>query len=103
MREIKWNDKVSKKRGPEWKAKLVEGRLDAAINPSKIKMRRVKSRLSQSDVASEAELSLATYGAIERGRRMVKVKVADKLTKILRCKKEDLFKTLPKGKFIAKK
>lgn len=103
MREINWNDKVSKKRGPEWKAKLVEGRLDATLNPTKLKIKRVASRLSQTEVAENAGLSLATYGAIERGKRLVRQKVADKITKILKAKPSDLFKSLPKGKLVAKK
>lgn len=100
MREITWNDKVSAKRGPEWKKKLVAGRLDAVSNPTNLRKLRAKKALSQTTVANDVSLSLATYGAIERGKRLVRREMANKIAKTLRVKKADIFKQDGK-KFIA--
>jgi DNA-binding XRE family transcriptional regulator len=103
MREIKWNDKVSKSRGKDWKKKLVQGRLDAALNPTKLKLARVKANLSQEAVAKQAGLSLATYGAIERSKRPLRAEAAQKISKVLKTPLTRLFQDTVKGKFIAQK
>jgi len=103
MGQVTWNDKVSQKRGAEWRAKLVHGRLDAAMNPTKLKLKRVAKNLSQEEVAEKLGLSLTTYGAIERGRRPVKFDLANELAKVLKSKKADILTKTPKGKFLAKK
>jgi DNA-binding XRE family transcriptional regulator len=101
MRNIYWNDKVSKKRGSEWKKKLVEGRLDAAMNPTKLKLARVKAGFSQEEVAKRAGLSLGTYGAIERSKRSIKYEPAKRISKILKISLESIFKEHSKGKLIS--
>lgn len=102
MRQITWNDKVSQKRGTEWKQKLVKGRLDAALNPTTLKIKRVAKKLSQQEVAENLGLSLTTYGSIERARRPVKKIIAENLAKLLKVKKDAIFNEFKNGKFLAK-
>lgn len=91
MREINWNYKVSANRGPAWKKKLVAGRLDAVLNPTKLREKRVRLQLSQDALATKLGLSLATFGSIERGKRRVRREMADKIAKVLKVKKADIF------------
>jgi DNA-binding XRE family transcriptional regulator len=103
MREITWNDKVSRRRGIEWRKNLVKGRLDASLHPTKLKLVRVKASLSQLDVANKVGLSLGTYGAIERSKRTLTYETARKISKLLNTPLEVIFKDNNKGKLVAQK
>jgi DNA-binding XRE family transcriptional regulator len=92
MREITWNSKIAKKRGKAWRDKLVSGRLDAALHPSKLRMLRVQKGLSQDAVAKKLGVPLSTYGSIERGNLTVKNPTAVKLSSILKAPAGALFK-----------
>jgi len=92
MRTITWNSKVAKTRGKAWREKLVAGRLDAALHPSKLKLMRVQKGLSQDTIAKKLGVPLSTYGSIERGNLPVKSLTAVKLSSILRTSQTILFK-----------
>lgn len=78
-----WNQKVAKARGNDWNNKLMAGRLEARINPTLLRICRVKKGLTQTKLADELGLTYATYGAYESGNRPIKEKVADKISEIL--------------------
>ncbi len=100
-----WNKKVAKNRGIEWNKKLVQGRLEARINPTIMRIFRVEKGLSQTKLASELGMTYATYGAIEAGKRAVKKEIADKISSVLVGPKGDrkIFKAVgdKKSRFLA--
>lgn len=102
MRNITWNSKVAKTRGKEWREKLIAGRLDAALHPSKIKLLRVQKGLSQNLIAQKLGVPLSTYGSIERGNLPVKNPTAAKLSAILKASTNTLFKKDGKKLFAVK-
>lgn len=91
MRQISWNSKVAKSRGNNWKQKLVEGKLDAALHPSKLRLLRVKKGISQGELAKKLGLPLSTYGSIERGKLAVKNPMAQKLSSTLKASVTQIF------------
>lgn len=97
------NKKVASLRGDSWKKNLKKGWLDSQMHPTKLKLARVSRGLSQTDAAKVANLSLSTYGGIERGKRPVSKKTIDLLAKSLKVTPEVLFKQMlnAKGKFKA--
>ena len=103
MASEKGNKKIAKKRGKNWKSNLIKGHLDSNLNPSILKMKRIKKDLSQTDMTKVVKLSLASYGAIERGKRPTNLEVANQIAKKLKLSKKTLFNMDKKGKYIAKK
>jgi DNA-binding XRE family transcriptional regulator len=76
MASTKGNKKVAQNRGDAWKAKLMKGKLDSGLHPTLIKQKRVEKGFSQVKMASDIEVSLATYGSIERARIGIKKPLA---------------------------
>ena len=103
MREQNWNSKVSTNRSPEWKKKLAAGRLDAQMNPTKVKIERVRLGISQVIAAKKLKLSKSTYGSIERGLRVVDENRAKAFAKLLNKPLKNLFDTKDKNKYLAVK
>jgi DNA-binding XRE family transcriptional regulator len=95
------NQNVAKARKDAWKKNLVEGKLDAKLNPTQLCLLRAKKKLSQQYVAKVMKLSLSTYGAIERSKRKITQIRARELSKILNTDLKNLFKTLDGGKLQA--
>lgn len=102
MRKITWNGKVAKSRGDGWKKSLVAGKLKAKMNPTSLQTVRARKSIPQIDVAQGLGLSLSTYGAIERSRRLVKEDIAKKIAGYFGKSPKQLFKSVRKGKFVAK-
>jgi DNA-binding XRE family transcriptional regulator len=86
------NKKVAAIRGDAWRTKLIKGKADAALHPSLIKLKRVEQGISQTRLAEELEVSLATYGAIERARITVKKAMANLIAQIFKTDVVKIFK-----------
>ena len=93
--------KIAKNRGVGWRKKMIEGKRDAQLNPSIMRLARLKKGLAQGALAKEIATSLGSFGEIERGRRLVKKPVAMTLAKLLGIPLEKLFKVTQKDKFVA--
>jgi DNA-binding XRE family transcriptional regulator len=102
MRNVSWNQKVSKSRGESWKKALVEGKMQSKLNPTQLQRVRANSQVPQSNVAKALKLSLATYGAIERSKRPVRSEMAQKIAEFFKKNPTALFKKHEKDKFLAK-
>lgn len=103
MRDVTWNGKVAKKRGEGWRSKLISGRLDAAMNPTKLRLARIKKGASQEQIAKVIGVPTSTYGSIERGKLTLKKLKAAKLATHLRKGLSDLFVFKTKDSVVAKK
>jgi transcriptional regulator with XRE-family HTH domain len=80
----------------------MEGRRDAFLNPSNIRLMRMKKEILQTDIAEKLGMSLSTFGAVERGKRLVKQPVVKQLSEILNAPPAKLFKPGHlKKKFVA--
>ena len=93
---------IAKARGERWKKNLIIGRREAMLNPTLIRLARLKKGLQQEDCAEKLKISTSAWAAIERGRQKIKFESASKIAKIF-GKPVNLFfsgdnKT---GKFIA--
>ena len=98
-----WNQKVAANRGKSWRSALLSGRLEASRNPTVIRLARIKADKTQTDVANSIELTYATYGAIESGRRPVKEDRARKIAEILGLNFKRAFAAHDSGKYLARK
>lgn len=87
-----WHRKIADSRGDEWRKNLVEGRRDSQLNPSIIKLARLKLGIDQSSIAKQLDVSVSTFGAIERGHQKVKTDTARVISKILRQSVDKLFR-----------
>lgn len=96
--------RVAAARGKEWEEKVRIGKANAKINPSLLYKARVAKGLTQSDMAIKLGMSMTSYCAVERGKRMVKeligMLIATLVTKELKC----IFKVCveEKQKYIAR-
>lgn len=102
MRNVTWNKKVAASRGEDWRKSLVEGKLKAKMNPTKLQMSRAKNKWAQIEVAGKLGLSLATYGAIERSKRPVTQSNAEKISKYFGKPVTTFFAKHKKSRLIAK-
>lgn len=102
MKNVNWNKKVAKSRGEKWKKALVEGKMQSKLNPTQLQRVRAKKQVAQTSVATAMNLSLATYGAIERAKRPVKPETAEKIAGFFGRNPTALFKKFEKNKFVAK-
>jgi DNA-binding XRE family transcriptional regulator len=102
MASSEGNRKISKNRGKQWKENLVAGRIDAELHPTKLKLARLKKLLSQGKVAEILGISLATYGAVERGKRAISKKNLVQLMNIFKVPVKELF-SQAEDKFMALK
>jgi DNA-binding XRE family transcriptional regulator len=97
-----WNAKVAANRGDDWKKKLREGKMQSRMHPSIIYKTRLFKNLTQADIAKMLNVTIPTYGAIERSKRPLNEDRANKICKILNTSPQHLFKRLNDNKFIAK-
>lgn len=102
MRNISWNKKVAKSRGDEWRKALVEGKMQAKLNPTHLQKVRAAKKVPQGEVADALKLSLATYGAIERSKRPVRSETAERIAKFFGKNPQSLFRKHEGTKLIAK-
>lgn len=102
MRKITWNKKVAASRGESWKKALVEGKLKAKMNPTKLQLARANKQIPQIKAATDLGVSLATYGAIERARRPVSKATAKKVSSYFGKSEKSFFKPYAKGRLVAK-
>lgn len=98
-----WNQRVAANRGKAWKEKLLAGRFEAARNPTAIRLARVKKLLSQTELAKTLNITYATYGAIEAGKRPAKEDRAKKIAQLLGLSLKSAFTSMGEGKFLARK
>jgi len=95
------NTKVAAVRGKSWRTKLMSGKLEAHMNPTKLRITRLEKQINQIALAKKIGLSTATYGSIERGKRAVSIDRANKIAKNLGGKVESLFSLTDKKKMLA--
>lgn len=88
--------KIAANRGASWRKNLVAGRRDVALNPSNMRIARLKKNIDQARIAKHMDWSESTVGAIERAKRMVKPNEAQGIAKILGYPVNKLFRA--KGK-----
>ena len=86
----KWKESI-KKRGEKWAISQSKGKIDSALNPSRIKLLRLSRRKAQFEVARLLNLKVATYAQIERGRRPVDKKRADLIAEFFKKPSDFLF------------
>lgn len=88
-----WHKKIaeSRKKNTSWKKNLAKGRLQAALNPSILRRARLEKGLPQEALAKKLGVSESTFGAIELGKRMVKLPAAKVLASALGKSIEKLF------------
>lgn len=101
MSTLKGNKLVAKKRGSAWKAKLIQGKKDALINPTKLKLTRANKAVSQAELAKAIGVSLATFGGIERAKRSTSKEAATKIAQRLKVSVGKLFKENERERMIA--
>lgn len=70
------NRKVAKNRGASWRAGLMKGKHEAFYNPTPLRLLRLKKKVNQDALAKKIGVSAASYGSIERGKRLVSSKRA---------------------------
>lgn len=97
------NQKVASRRGEPWKEKLKTGRLDSDLYPTRLRQERVKQNKSQTVISVTLDLSLSTYGGIERGRVPLKKILADEISKVFNMPRQKLFKEIGKNRYLALK
>lgn len=96
-----WHKKIAQARGERWKQNVLAGRRDAMLNPSNIRLARVKQNILQSAIAQKLGISEAAFGAIERGRQKVKSDLAKQIALILSLPVKKLFLPVGKEKYLA--
>jgi ribosome-binding protein aMBF1 (putative translation factor) len=100
-----WGPKIADARGAKWHKNMLAGKRDAQLNPSLIRLARLKKGIAQSELAKKMVTSLGSFGEIERGRRLVKEVKAQTLAKALGLPLEKIFKlasgTKSNKKFVA--
>jgi DNA-binding XRE family transcriptional regulator len=96
------NREIARNRDKSWIGKMVAGKMDYALKPSKLRTARMEHRLSQGEIAVTHELSQTTYGDIERGKRLVKKGMAERISAQVGKKLKELFEEKGK-KFLAKR
>lgn len=96
-----WHRKIADARGERWKKNVMAGRRDAMLNPSNVRLARVKANILQSAIADELGISESAFGAIERGRQKVKLEMAKKIAERLSLPVKKLFSPVGKEKYLA--
>jgi len=88
---VTMHKKIAANRGSSWRKNLVAGRREVALNPSNMRIARLKKRIDQAHIAKKMDWSESTVGAIERARRMVKPDEAKGIASILGYPVQKLF------------
>ena len=96
-----WHKKIARNRGESWRKNMLAGRRDAILNPSNIRLLRLKGDVHQEVIAKKLDMSESTYGAIERGKRMVSGETAKAIASILGVSATKIFKFVRHDKYIA--
>lgn len=96
-----WHKKIAQNRGAAWKRNMLAGRRDAILNPSNIRLLRIRKDIHQAVIARKLDMSESTFGAIERGKRLVKKDMAEQIANHLSSDVKKLFKPQGKKKFVA--
>lgn len=86
-----FNARVAANRGSDWLENIIKGKLDARANPSILSEIRTSKGLRQIDIATRIQMSLSTYCAVERGKRLIKDIIAKHICAELGVKLGQLF------------
>lgn len=89
------NRQVAKNRGENWRKKLLRG-------SSQLGKLRAENGFNQTDFAKKLGIHRSTYIFIESGQRPIDMKRASEISKILKTRKENIFKKLKSGNFETK-
>jgi len=98
---LEGNRKVAKSRGKTWRAALVAGKAAVKFNPSTLMTLRLKKGVSQAAIAQAVNVSPASYGSIERAKRLVSETRALLIAKKLGVPVKSVFVSKNKGKLLA--
>ena len=85
------NKKVSQRRGESWRKNLLVGKLNNAKYNSKLKDQRILKGLSQFQMSEILNISVASYGAIERKKSSIKKFLASYIANELATKLDKIF------------
>jgi DNA-binding XRE family transcriptional regulator len=96
-----WHKKIAKNRGESWRKNMLAGRRDAILNPSHVRLLRLKYDIHQAEIAKKINISESTFGAIERAKRMVNGGDAQKIAAALNVAKEKIFRFVKHDKYLA--
>lgn len=88
----KWHQKIATARGSSWHKNMLIGRREAVLNPSNVRLARLKKNVHQSAIAKHLDMSESTFGAIERAKRPVKAELAKQISSHLGMPIEKLFR-----------
>lgn len=102
-KSLSWHNKIAKNRGSKWQKSLIEGKRNAMLKPSILRIARLERGFQQEDMISKLSLSRSSYCAIERGRQPVKIETAKLISSKVNRPMSELFKRHEKhdDKFIA--
>lgn len=101
MANTEGNRKIAKIRKNFGKA-VFNGKIMANLRPSKLKMARLNSGLTQMDICRKLDLRQATYAAIETGKRNSDQDRASAISELVNKNLEDLFDNID-GKYRVKR
>jgi DNA-binding XRE family transcriptional regulator len=103
IKSDEWHRKIAQNRGESWRKNVLAGRRDAILNPSSIRLIRIKNNIMQSVIARKLNLSESAYGAIERGKQKVKETTAKEIADFFAVPLSKIFKPVGNKKFLAVK
>jgi DNA-binding XRE family transcriptional regulator len=96
--------RTKSKRSKSWTENALKGRIQARINPTKLRLLRDQSFILQETVSKNLKITEPTYGAIETGRRPVNLERAKAIAEFFKKEVDYLFTKVPrKNKYIASK
>lgn len=95
------NRKISANRSKQWAENLKQGRREALLNPTRLRLLRLKRGLSQDQAAQALGLSTSTYQAVERAKRLVDQERAEQIASYFKIPFKNLFVKAAKTKFEA--
>lgn len=91
---------IAQNRGEKWRKNMLQGRRDAQLNPSVLRLARLRKPLHQSMISEKLGMSTSSFGAVERGKRRVDLDTAKKIARLVAVPMSKLFKSTGK-KFVA--
>lgn len=90
------------KRSKTWTENALKGRIEARLNPTRLRLLRDQAFILQETVSKELKITEPTYGAIETGRRPVGENRAKAIAKFFNKDMDFLFSKIPrKAKYVA--
>lgn len=123
-----WHTEIAKNRNKptsKWHEHMLAGRREAVLNPSNIRLIRLRLNIHQEEMANKISSILAafvksklksnpeakvrkinsvsesTFGSIERGKRLVSAEMSKIISNILRVPPTKLFKFVRHNKYVA--